>query len=133
MVRPFTLGQVLFKENQRTIMSLYESIYKSAHKKANLKNEKLLHFLYHIEKTLGIPDVHIAPLNIPNLLSKKFSSSLPHGDIVNYVIYIYKPVKYYPHENEVHSRSYQLGLLCRYSLFRLSSYRLHKYGTKKLS
>ena len=78
MVRPFTLGQVLFKENQRTIMSLYESIYKSAHKKANLKNEKLLHFLYHIEKTLGIP----------NLLSKKFSSSLPHWDIGNYFIYI---------------------------------------------
>jgi hypothetical protein len=88
MVRPFTLGQVLFKENQRTIMSLYESIYESAPKKANLKNKKVLHFLYHIEKTSGIPDVYIAPLNIPNLLSKKFSYSLPHGDIENYVIYI---------------------------------------------
>ena len=88
MVRPFTLGQVLFKENQRTIISLYKSIYESAPKKANLKNEKLFYFLYHIEKTLGIPDLHIAPLNIPNLLSKKFSSSLPHEDIGNYFIYI---------------------------------------------
>ena len=116
MVRPFPLGQILFKENQRIIMSLYESIYESAPKKANLKNEELLHFLYHIEKTLGIPDVHIAPLNIPNLLFKKFPSylqHLPHGDIGNYVIDIktreilssksieFKSI-YYPHENGVH-------------------------------
>jgi len=31
------------------------------------------------------------------------------------MLYIYKPVKYYPHENGVYSRAYQLGLLCRYS------------------
>jgi hypothetical protein len=31
------------------------------------------------------------------------------------MLYIYKPVKYYPYENGVYSRAYQLGLLCRYS------------------
>jgi len=132
MVRPFTLGQVLFKENQRTIMSLYESIYKSAPKKANLKNEKLLHFLYHIEKTLGIPDVHIAPLNIPNLLSKKFSSSLPHGDIGNYVIYI-KTCKILSSRKWGSLTCLSVRFTISLLLFRLSSYRLHEYVTKKLS